>query len=76
MRLLNISYNNKEDMLILDFIIEITIWYADVTTSVILAADSAADSKSHLIAYNSKSIRPRSKIIIPVERRELVYFIF
>ena len=47
-----------------------------VFTSVKLAADSAADSKSHLIAYNSKSIRPRSKIIIPVERRELVYFIF
>ena len=41
-------------------------------TSVILAADS----KSHLIAYNSKSIRPRSKIIIPVERRKLLYFIF
>ena len=41
-------------------------------TSVILGADS----KSHLVAYNSKSIHPRSKIIIPVERRELVYVIF
>ena len=31
--------------------------------------------EAHLITYNSKSIRFRSKTIIPVERRELVYLI-